>query len=463
MLRGMLSRRRFMKSIAAAFTGPVILEGCQSSPARATTLLEDPNKIIDLQEGFSYTVVSRVGDKMNDGLAVPGAHDGMAAFAGLDGRIILVTNHELSAGSDDAGPYENSARHLPETTKSRFYDVGGGISPGLGGTTTTAYNPATRRTESQFLSLGGTDINCAGGATPWGSWLSCEESFGQPGDGWSNRDKPVFRDQPHGYVFEVPAAATELVPAVPLKDMGRFEHEAAAVHAATSIVYLTEDQWNSLFYRFLPNAPGRLHKGGRLQALAIVDKPALKTHNWDARDVAVDDAMSAQWIDLDGVDSDENDLRKRGAASGAALFARGEGMTLADGRLIFVCTIGGPDRLGQIFEYSPSPYEGSDRESEYPGQLKLIVEANPNSLAKNCDNLTMAPWGDLIACEDTEESTDHCAMVGIRPDGSQYMLANNAYSMSEFAGACFSPDGRTLFVNIQYPGMTVAITGPWSG
>ena len=70
----------------------------------------------------------------------------------------------------------------------------------------------------------------------------------------------------------------------------------------------------------------------------------------------------------------------------------------------------------------------------------------------------MAPWGDLVVCEDT---AGHCGLVGIRPDGTQYALADNTYSNSELAGACFSPDGKILFVNIQHPGMTLAITGPW--
>ena len=70
----------------------------------------------------------------------------------------------------------------------------------------------------------------------------------------------------------------------------------------------------------------------------------------------------------------------------------------------------------------------------------------------------MAPWGDLIVCEDT---SGHCGLVGIRPDGSQYALADNPHLSSELAGVCFSPDGEILFVNIQKPGLTLAITGPW--
>lgn len=457
----MLNRRRFLQSITAAAAAPAI--GCTTRQGvwLDTSLLTDPNGIIDVPNGFSYTVVSRRGESMSDGLPVPGAHDGMAAFDGEDGRIILVRNHELGSYSPHSGPYAEACKQLPEAIKSRFYDFGGEQTPGLGGTTTTIYNPASRETERQFLSLGGTAWNCAGGKTPWGSWLTCEETFEDAGAGLSNAGTPVSRDKRHGYIFEVPASATEVVAAEPLREMGRFEHEAAAVHEPTGIVYLTEDKHFSLFYRFIPNVPGQLHKGGRLQALAIDGQPGQSTHNWESNDVSLNESLDVHWIDLDDVDGDENDLRLRGAASGAATFARGEGLTVAEDRFAFTCTLGGPAKLGQVFVYKPSAYEGTQREQESAGQLTLIAEANKRSLLNNCDNLTMAPWGDLIICEDTEDDTNHCALVGLRPDGRQYLLANNAHSDSELAGVCFSPDGKTMFVNIQYPGMTVAITGPW--
>ncbi len=398
---------------------------------------------------------------MADGLPVPGAHDGMAAFDGREGRVILICNHELTPLSVFSGPFAEKLASLPEGLKRRLYDRGADLTPGAGGTTTTIYNPQSGETEQQFLSLGGTDTNCAGGKTPWNSWLSCEESFSDPGPALSNLGIRITRECAHGYVFEVPASASELVKAVPIKAMGRFEHEAAAVHAASGVVYLTEDQWHSLFYRFLPDVPGELHRGGRLQALAIQGRPSMATHNWDSSEIRLNEPLDTRWIDLENVDSAVNDLRLRGAALGAATFARSEGLTDAGGEFAFTCTIGGPDRVGQIFSYKPSPFEGSAAEQERPGKLTLIAEANPDSLLQNCDNLTMAPWGDLIVCEDTEDSANHCALIGIRPDGGQYMIANNAYSDSELAGVCFSPDGKTLFVNIQYPGITIAITGPW--
>jgi secreted PhoX family phosphatase len=456
----MIDRRRFLQCVVAAAAAPAA--GCTRQPDRASAddLRPDPNKLFDLPEGFSYTVVSRHGNLMSDGLVVPGEHDGMAIFDGENGRLTIICNHELSPTSP-VGSFGDGYLKLPESTKSRLYDRGSDITPHLGGTTTTIYNPVSRRVEKQFLSLGGTEYNCAGGRTPWGSWLTCEESFTGVGAAKIMPGVEVTSDQRHGYIFEVPATATDLVDAVPLKQMGRFKHEAAAVHEPTGIVYLTEDQWHSLFYRFLPNVPGSLHKGGRLQALAIVDEPAKPTHNWDRVDIAVDKPLATHWIDLDDIDSDQDDLRLRGAALGAATFARGEGLTVADDHFAFACTIGGPARLGQVFVYEPSPFEGTAREQESPGGLRLLAEGSEQSIFNNCDNLTQAPWGDLIVCEDTVDNAQSCGLVGIRRDGSQYLIGNNAYSASEVAGICFSPDGEIMFLNIQYPGIMLAVTGPW--
>lgn len=459
----MITRRRFLQSVAVAAITPALTHSCDSGRSKLAPLRPDPAQLIDVPDGFSYTVVSRRGELMSDGLRVPGAHDGMAAFEARDGRVILVCNHELYAPETSDSPFLDGYANLPESTKERLYDRGGDILPELGGTTTTVYNPETLETERQFLSLGGTEFNCAGGKTPWGSWLTCEECFEGPGVETTDSGTEFSRDQRHGYVFEVPSAATGLVKATPLKDMGRFSHEAAAVHSPTGIVYLTEDSWHSLFYRFIPNVAGRLEEGGRLQALAIVGEPSMKTHNWEADDLRVNKTLTTHWIDLQDVDGDVDDLRQRGAAAGAAMFARGEGLCVAGDQFVFTCTIGGPARLGQVFSYTPSPYEGSDNEQEAPGKLTLIAQADADSLLKNGDNLTMAPWGDLLVCEDMDDGSGHCAIVGVRPSGQQYLVANNAYSDSELAGVCFSPNGKILFVNIQYPGTTIAITGPWPG
>jgi hypothetical protein len=454
----MINRRRFLQCLAAAAASPAAAQTVDNGAAVLGPLRPDPDALLDLPAGFSYRVISRAGDTMDDGFAVPPAHDGMAAFAGPDGRVVLVCNHEMPPAFPEYSAFGTGFDALPESTRERVYDHGGGVSPGAGGTTTTVYDPQAGRTLHQHLSLAGTELNCAGGPTPWGSWLSCEECFESPGTGFS-RGRLVTRDRKHGYVFEVPADAPGLAEPLPIVAMGRFEHEACAVHEPSGIVYMTEDRHYSLFYRYIPDVPGRLHEGGRLQALAIAGRPALQLHNWSG-DAAIvrGESLPTRWIDLDDVDPEENDLRLRGAAAGAATFARGEGLCVAGDALAFTCTIGGRTRLGQVFLYQPSPVEGQAGEEERPGQLTLVAEAEEGSLLRNADNLTMSPWGDLIVCEDT---SDHCGLVGIRPDGTQYRLADNAYSKSELAGVCFAPDGKTLFVNIQYPGMTLAITGPW--
>ena len=453
----MYNRRRFLQGIAAAAVTPSITSACQQK-ATENRLRPDADQVLDLPEGFSYTIVSRAGDPMSDGLLVPTRHDGMAAFPGDDGTIRLVCNHELMPDWAEVRPFHERWPDLPETMKSRFYDRGGEVTPGAGGTTTTIYNPGTQTTERQFLSLGGTEYNCAGGATPWGSWLSCEECFEYEG---SIRyfDAEARRDRKHGYVFEVDAYSDELVEAVPIKAMGRFEHEACAVHEPTGIVYMTEDRHYGLFYRYIPDVPGKLIEGGLLQALVIRNRPSAPTHNWSATpDVVLNKPYATAWVDVGNPDPADNDLRLTGAKLGAATFARGEGLCAAGDRFAFTCTNGGRAQLGQVFTYKPSPYEGTPQEQAKPGELMLIAESGQDALLQNADNLTMAPWGDLILCEDT---AGHCGLVGIRPDGSQYALADNTYSHSELAGACFSPDGNILFVNIQHPGMTLAITGPW--
>ena len=277
--RRVIDRRNFLKCIAAA-AAPALSASCASPPRRAPSLRRDPKRFLDLPEGFEYQIVSRAGDWMSDHLRVPGAHDGMAAFPGEDGRIVLVCNHELGIKLRDVSAFGPSPSRIPRSIdKTRIYDRGGDRTPGPGGTTTTVYNPATRETERQHLSLAGTEFNCAGGPTPWGSWLSCEECFESPGDE-RYKYRKIQREQNHGYVFEVPSTETGLVDAKPIHAMGRFEHEAVAIDEKTGIAYLTEDRYYGLLYRYIPHVPGKLIEGGRLQALAILDRPSEADHHY---------------------------------------------------------------------------------------------------------------------------------------------------------------------------------------
>jgi secreted PhoX family phosphatase len=123
----------------------------------------------------------------------------------------------------------------------------------------------------------------------------------------------------------------------------------------------------------------------------------------------------------------------------------------------FACTAGGKKRLGQVFRYIPSPYEGTPREAEQPGKLELFLEPNNSEILRWCDNLTVAPWGDLVLAEDNPNPY----LLGVTPEGQVYKLGKNTGFESELAGCVFSPSGNTLFVNIQHAGLTLAIQGPW--
>lgn len=452
----MIDRRRFIQALAVAAATPAV--SCASARTAAFGELKaDRARILDLPPGFQYRVIARAGDEMDDGLLVPGLADGMAAFPGVDGRINLVCNHENGPTEQHLSAFGRQQERLHLISLDLMYDTGSS-TPGAGGTTNIVYNAATGEKESQYLSLAGTEFNCCGGPTPWGSWLSCEEAFSEPGPAFE-LGMIVERNKRHGYIFEVPSSSTGLVDPVPLKEMGRFEHEAAAVDPASGVVYLTEDRHRSLLYRYVPNEPGKLVRGGQLQALAIVGKDSFDTRNWGAvRDLQVNQWLETRWVDIENADADKNDLRFQGFENGAARFARGEGLCYAEGSVFVTCTIGGPARLGQVFEYRVSPREGTAEEIGSPGRLRLIAESEPGSVLHNADNITMSPWGDLIVCEDT---ADHNGLVGLTPEGTLYPLADNAYSTSELAGVCFAPDGKTMFVNIQEPGTTLAITGPW--
>lgn len=448
----MLNRRQFSIAMAGtAFAG--LLTACTTTGSSRTLaraygpLLPDPAGLLDLPEGFSYRVISAHGDRMDDGFVVPDCADGMGCFALDRARVALVRNHELQAMQHELGPFRDRAA---DGLAVFDRDGKGRVLPG--GTTTLVYDVAAGRIESQHLSLAGTIRNCAGGVTPWGSWLTCEEDVSRAGQGLS-------RD--HGWVFEVPARASALAPPVPLAALGRFNHEAAAVDPRTGIVYLTEDRDNGLLYRLLPAARGELLRGGRLQALALSEPGLADSRNWNGRMLAPGTWQRTRWIDLEEVGSPEDDLRLRGHDKGALLFARGEGIHFGNGEFYFCCTSGGAAKLGQVMRYRPSRFEGTSAERRTPGQLQVFVESTDPQVFNFGDNLTVAPNGHLIVCEDqyTDVVANH--LRGVTPAGEVYTFAL-LHAQTELAGACFSPDGSTLFVNAYSPGRTFAITGPWA-
>lgn len=457
-------RRTFLRGLAATaagFTGlgRAAAAGLLDDPGPDTygNLIADPRGIVDLPPGFQYRIISRWGEEMTDGLLVPGLHDGMAAFDGGPGRVVLVRNHEIGIDADPTlGPYGPKLERLDRIDPSLLYDRGRNGGPSLGGTTTVVYDQNTGEVVRHFLSIAGTGRNCAGGRTPWNSWITCEE--------WTQRANDRCAVD-HGWCFEVPASSRpQLTAPRPLTGLGRFNHEAVAVAPDGRCLYLTEDRNDGVFYRFVPREPGRLSAGGRLQAMVIEGRPSMDTRNWidpalERPAIRPGERLTVRWIDLDDPEAPNDDLRFRAFADGAARFARGEGIWTGADAVHFACTTGGVGRLGQIFTYRPSPAEGLETEGESPASIELFVEAETGGIIRNADNLTVGPTGDLFVNED---GPGRDGIVRIRPDGTLERFAATRVSISEMAGVCFSPDGRTMFVNIQAQGLTLAIDGPWS-
>jgi uncharacterized protein len=386
-----------------------------------------PDRILSLPAGFRYHALSPVGTPLSNGGVTPDMHDGMACFAMDDGTLRLVRNHETGArGTFGGNAYDDH----------------------LGGTTTVVVDPDTGREIATHASITGLIRPCGGGPTPWGSWLAAEETTGNGAT------------KPHGYVFDVPAEADEPVDPVPLTAMGRFNHEAVAIDPDTGFVYETEDKSQSGIFRYRPDASGELARGGALEMLKLIDAPA----DTRTRQV-VGRPLRATWVPITDPDPDDarfqadggQTLFLEGRAQGGAIFARGEGAWTGYAgpgttTIYWASTSGGDIGQGQIWAYTPDA-DGLD------GTLRLLFESyNPQVLAAP-DNITVHPQtGVVVLCEDGGFLTRQ-RLSGVTTDGRLFQFG--AQSHSEFAGACFSPDGRWLFVNIQGRATTYAITGPW--
>jgi len=440
-----LSRRKFVSLAGAGVGGAVLatpiknlysnlVKGDSAFADKLGSLVSDSQGILDLPPGFQYKILSRVGETMDDGHLVPNQHDGMAAFAGENGTTILVRNHEVSP----LDRINNLTADVPQ------YD-----SSCPGGTTTLIVD-GDRNLRQHYLSLAGTNRNCAGGTTPWGSWISCEEEIATPypPPGYTMEEVAAYWgnvSQKHGYNFEVPAKGQvgKLAQPIPLKGMGRFRHEAIATDPNTGYIYQTEDQFNSCIYRFRPDKPGDLQAGGTLEALMIKDVARVDT----GINFPLGKPLEVTWLELEDVDPQHDTLRFEAQKKGAAVFRRGEGMCYANQELYWTATNGGAAQVGQIFRYNLKQET-----------LELFAESPGKGVLDYPDNLILAPFGDLIVCEDGKGEQ---FLVGITPKGKYYKFARNAMNNSEFAGVCFAPDGQTMYVNIYNPGMTIAIWGEW--
>ena len=394
-------------------------------------LVVDPNNIIDLHPSLRYRILSEKDSLMSDGFKVPGLADGMGSFL-VDNKIVLVRNHEIVPQHGmKVGPFQDVDEQIA-LLGSKHYDKNA-----IGGTTNVVLDKDSKKVMKEYLSLSGTMQNCAGGVTPWNTWLSCEENVN------IKRNAKV----PHGYVFEVDPSKPTLEAPTPLKKMGRFNHEAVAFDRFNN-AYLTEDRSDGLIYKFVPKTPQSL-KEGELFALKVKDLKDAR--NWDHSIAKLNATHQIDWVKIEDYDPDEDTVRHEGISKGATVFARPEGI-IADNESVYICcTSGGSLRKGQIFKISTvSPKQSL---------AELWYEVQDNSSLNMPDNIVIAPWGDLIVCED---NSDRNRLWGLTASGTPYLIAQNSYSGSEFAGACFSPVDNTMFVNIQGNGLTLLIDGNWN-
>jgi uncharacterized protein len=496
-LSSVVNRRAFLRGGAAMIGGAMLAKNlerlpgasleasqCSSgaqivSPWGPITPVTDPETGLDLLKlppGFSYRSYGWTRDSMNDvlGTPTPPLHDGMAVIQELDrSHLMLVRNHEVN----HPGPVAFGDGSL-------VYDAIAG-----GGTSNLIFDLASGRFISAVPSISGNIRNCSGGVTPWGTWYTCEEV---------DTGTTTSAGLRHGYVFEVGAAGP--LPGgnpIPFPDMGNFSHEAMATDPATGITYLTEDgpsadgDLGSGFYRFLYNVPGKAEFGGKLQMLAVRDRP-----NIDFQETGCENrAFPVRWVDIENPDPDVANgapsTFQQGYAGGGANFRRLEGCWYGASSIFFVSTNGGPDLAepagtgigeGQLFEYNTR------------SQTLRIRYTSPSRAAlENPDNIVVTPDGSIIFCEDNSEGSGGVnpnegeRLVWLYPTSGQggdiftFALNNMDFTTSglgnltrpsglflstnqkqnEWAGAVFSPDGRWLFANIQTPGVTFAITGPW--
>jgi uncharacterized protein len=478
--RGLVARRTFIRAgvlgtamASAALMDRNLTAGAEMLHSKLLTVrprsvgLVEAGPELALPPGFTYKTFGEFGTAMSDGFITPPIHDGMGVFGAGGGKLRIVRNHELGEGNDiPAGTVIGD----PATAWDR---------KAPGGTVTLQVDATTAKLESHWISLNGTDTNCAGVQTPWGTWLTCEETVAGVNSG---------RSRPHGFVFEVDPGADQALLTTPYRKLGRFLHEAGAADPNTGVVYLTEDEGPDGFYRFVSNDPGAHPdlRSGTLQMLRVKGQPKYNTIVGQT----VGAVLEVDWVTIgdptpDNTEDDASAVFKQGRAKGAAKFLGGEGCTYRDGSAIFGSSDGGDAGLGQIWEYTPTDDIG---ELDEEGTLVLLFESPDGQTLDGPDNLATSPQGAIVIAEDGNLRSNF--VRALRSDGSLITIAENLVGVqrhyleasgklydptvpddgasagdgigfSEFAGPRFSPDGKWLFVNIQVPGITCAITGDW--
>ncbi len=441
--------------------------GASAPRAPFPPLVDDPDGILALPEGFRYSIVTETGvTTLDDGQGLtPADHDGMAAFRGSRGRYVLIQNHEIDPGAEHGVPHVDGTVYDPGAT-----DAGG---------CTVISTDRRGRNLGEFVALSGTASNCAGGPTPWGTWLTCEETEDRAGDTWEEAGTTGVFAKDHGYVFEVWSDGG--ADPRPIKCLGRYAHEALAIDHDRTHVYLSEDADgpNGLFYRW--TAPRGLKLGpkvltglvpgaGTLAAMQIiVDDGSVLPDVAYLTSAQLGRPFPVRWIEVPDRDARDVPVREQFDDDEVTRGRKFEGVWGTDAGVYVVNSYAWED--GDL----PSdavPHDGMVWFYDYAAQTIQLVTYFPHQATTEDgsaarypdiqfdgpDNVTVTPWGSLVLAEDGQGASH---VLGSFPGGPTYAIARNQLNDSEFCGPVFSPDGDVLFVNMQDPGLTLAITGPW--
>lgn len=374
-----LSRRRVLKLGAAAatmiaaptaFVGPA---GAQVGP------LGPPNANgLRLPPGYTSRIVAQTGQKVgNTNYTWPADPDGGACFkTRFNPGWVYVANSEVRTPS------------------------------GIGGVSLIRFNAAGAIVGARRI-LGGSTANCAGGATPWGSWLSCEEVG-------------------NGRVFETFPLSNR--PAVFRPALGRFQHEAVAVDPVRRLLFLTEDRSDGAFYAFRPATWGNL-SAGSLFVLTFTASGRL----W--------------WRKVP--DPGGNTVPTRNQLPRTMRFNGGEGIVYANNSVYFATK--GDNR---IWRYRHNP-----------PQLNVMYDDNtamgpPNAIATGVDNLTANQAGSIFVAEDGGDMQ----IVLVKPGTKTFPIVQVVNTPdSELTGVAFNPAGNRMYFSSQRnPGRTYEVTGPFA-